>query len=108
MMRPTGYSLAQLARETSMFLNSVPLPRAKPVYAKEAKRLRVEMDRVVHAFERGPTEAFATKVERAASALAGASQVAGPWNVCTDEQKEFYRGVARLVLSAAGMSEGGR
>jgi len=107
MNRPTGSSLAELARRTSMFLNSVPLPKAKPVYALEAKRLRVEMDRVVHAFERGPTEAFETKVERAASALAGASQVAGPWAVCTAEQKDYYRGVARIALSAAGLSTEG-
>ena len=105
MNRPTGSSLRELARRTSMFLNSVPLPKSKPVYAREAKALRVEMDRVVHAFDRGPTDAFETKVDRAASALAGASAVAGPWAVCTDQQRDYYRGVARIALSAAGLSE---
>ena len=108
MPKPTGSSLEQLARRTAMFLDVLPLPKHE-AYRKEAKAIKLEMDRVVQAFAQIDGDLFSAKVERAAEALAAASRTnTVAWAAFTNEQREYYRGVVRVVLSAVGLTEGGR
>ena len=109
MSKPTGASLASLAQRTVMFLDVVPLGKNSAVYRKEADAIKKEMERVVTAFQAIDGDLFTQKVERAAEALAAASRTnTVAWAAFTNEQREYYRGVVRVVLAAVGLEGGGR
>lgn len=104
MKTPTGTALASLAKRTVMFLDIVPLAKKSEPYRKEAEAIKVEMQRVVDAFEAIDHDVFSAKVEKAAEALAAASRTNTiGWSSFSNAQQEYYRGVARVVLAAVGL-----
>jgi len=109
MKPPTGTALASLAQRTVTFLDVVPLAKNSAPYRKEADAIKQGMQRVVDAFDAIDHSVFAAKVETAAEALAAASRTNTiGWSSFTNQQREYYRGVARVVLAAVGLSEDGR
>lgn len=87
----------------------VPLAKKSEAYRKEADAIKQEMDQVAQAFEQIDGDLFSRKVERAAEALAAASRANTiAWSQFTNEQREYYRGIVRVVLASVGLSGGGQ